>query len=179
MHNQLYKNGPVAVVVGLSITGLGIIRSLARFGIRTIALDSNPYRPTAQTKYCEKVHYADINKEDKLIETLIAISEMNKTKPVLFFSTDNSVLIASENREVLADYYHFNLPSRSVVRIFMDKALFGDFAGKNGFQIPETLVANNFDDIRSVAKNVQYPCVIKPSLRTPTWDKTNPDKAFK
>ncbi|MFX0207102.1 MAG: hypothetical protein ACFFDT_14025, partial [Candidatus Hodarchaeota archaeon] len=40
-------------------------------------------------------------------------------------------------------------------------------------------VANNSVDITSVAKNVQYPCVIKPSFRTPTWDKTNPDKAFK
>ncbi|MFX0199393.1 MAG: hypothetical protein ACFFCW_24985, partial [Candidatus Hodarchaeota archaeon] len=123
---SLKKNGKrtAAVVVGLSITGLGTVRSLARAGIRVIGVDSNFSQPSARTRYCEKVTCPDVNNEDKLLETLISISKKNKNKPVLFLSSDTSVLVASENMELLKQYYHFNLPSRSVVKTLMDKAMF-------------------------------------------------------
>ncbi|MFX0198988.1 MAG: hypothetical protein ACFFCW_22935 [Candidatus Hodarchaeota archaeon] len=178
---SLEKDGKrtAAVVVGLSITGLGTIRSLARSGIRVIGVDSDFRQPSAHTRYCEKVACPDVNSEDKLLETLISISKENKSKPVLFLSSDTSVLVASENMELLKNYYHFNLPSRSVVKTLMDKAMFSTFAEKNGHQIPKTFVINNLDDVKSLGSEIHYPCIMKPPFRGPTWDSVNRDKAFK
>jgi predicted ATP-grasp superfamily ATP-dependent carboligase len=90
-----------------------------------------------------------------------------------------SVLIASENREILREYYVFNLPSKSTVKILMDKTLFAEFAERNGFHIPQTLISNNLSDIESISGTVNYPCLIKPSFRQPIWDKSTPIKVFK
>jgi predicted ATP-grasp superfamily ATP-dependent carboligase len=179
MHDITYQNNPPAVVVGLSITGLGTVRALARAGIQVIGVDSNFNQPSARTRYCKKISCSDINKEDVLLKTLIAISKKNKEKPVLFLSTDMSVIIASENRDLLNNYFIFNLPSKFEVRMLMDKSLFADFAKNNGFQIPQTFVVNNLNNIQTVSKNIQFPCIIKPSYRKPTWDKSTSNKVFK
>lgn len=163
----------------MSVTGLGTVRSLARSGIRVFGVDTNLNQPSAHTKYCEKIFCKDINDENKLLETLISISKKQRIKPVLFFSTDSSVLIASENRVLLRDYYHFNLPSESVVSTFMDKALFSDFAQKNGYPTPMTFVAQNLGDIKSIAKEMEYPCLVKPAFRSPTWDNATSAKVIK
>ena len=175
----MQKNGPPAVVVGLSITGLGIVRSLAKSGINVIGVDTGFNKPSSHTKYCKKVTCADIDSEDKLLEALILISKKAEVKPVLFLSTDMSVLIASENREILEDYYLFNLPTKSTVQTFMHKTLFAEFARRNSFHIPKTFVANGIEDVEVFAEQVDYPCVLKPSFRQPIWDKSTPVKVFK
>jgi predicted ATP-grasp superfamily ATP-dependent carboligase len=144
-----------------------------------IGVDTNLDQPSAHTKYCEKIFCKDVNDENILLATLISISKREKKRPVLFLSTDMSVLIASQNREFLGKYYHFNLPSKSVVRTFMDKALFSDFADQHGHKQPKTFVAGSVEDIEYIANMVPYPCVVKPSFRKPAWDKANPSKLFK
>jgi predicted ATP-grasp superfamily ATP-dependent carboligase len=81
--------------------------------------------------------------------------------------------------ELLKNYYHFNLPCRSVVKTLMDKAMFSTFAEKNGHQIPKTFVINNLDDVKSLGSEIHYPCIMKPPFKGPTWDSVNLDKAFK
>lgn len=179
MDNKFYMNAPPAVVVGLSITGLGVVRSLARAGIKVIGVDSNFDKPSAHTRYCEKVSCANIDEEKELLDTLIAIGKRSKSKLVLFLSTDMSVLITSEHREILREHYLFNLPSESTVKTLMDKTLFAEFAKRNGFHIPQTFIADNLSDIESISEGVNYPCVIKPSFRQPIWDKSTPIKVFK
>lgn len=179
MHDISSRNSPPAVVVGLSVTGLGTVRSLARSGIQVYGVDSNFDQPSARSRYCTKVYCSDINREDNLIDTLVGISRKLNTRPVLFLSTDISVLIASENREFLRGYYAFNLPSQFAISTFMDKALFADFAVKNGFQIPRTFVAHNYNDIKFISNKILYPHVFKPSFRNPKWDNATPVKVFK
>lgn len=167
-----------AVVVGLSTTGLGTIRALARAGIEVIGVDSGFGRPSARTSRCRKVVCRDINEENDLMETLIRVSDRCEEKPVLFLSTDMAVLIVSENREVVGDHYQFNLPSQASVNTLMDKAQFSSFARTRGFCVPETFAGDNIDDIGKIAGITRYPCILKPSFRNAAWDKVTAAKAF-
>jgi len=42
---------PVAVVVGLDLNGLGVVRSLARGRVPTLVLDTDFLKPTAATRF--------------------------------------------------------------------------------------------------------------------------------
>jgi hypothetical protein len=48
-------SNPDAVVVGIDLNGLGVIRSLGRAGIRIVALDTDLGKPTVATRFAEKV----------------------------------------------------------------------------------------------------------------------------
>ena len=45
------ENAACAVVAGLDLNGLGVARSLARAGVRFIALDTELNKPTTATRY--------------------------------------------------------------------------------------------------------------------------------
>lgn len=172
-------NAPSAVVVGLSVTGLGIVRSLARSGIGVIGVESHFNKPSAHTRYCEKVSCANIDGEEELLETLIGIGKRSRSRLALFLSTDMSVLITSEKREILRENFSFNLPSKNTVKTLLDKTLFAEFAGRKGFHTPQTFIVNNIGDVESICGRMSYPCVIKPSFRQPVWDRRTPIKVFK
>jgi len=179
INGDSYSNGPPAVVVGVSVTGLGTVRALAKAGIRVVGVDSQFSQPAGNTRWCEKVSCADINSEDKLVKTLVRIGKENDARAVLFLSTDEAVLIASENRELLSQYYRFNMPSKSDVRTLMDKGQFASFAKTHGFKIPQSFVCNELSDILHAATRIEYPCFLKPVYRSPIWDKNVQAKVFK
>jgi predicted ATP-grasp superfamily ATP-dependent carboligase len=172
-------DGPPAVVVGIPVGGLGTVRSLARAGIEVIGVDSDLRQASARTKYCRKIRCPDIGREEELLDTLVRLGKESDRKPVLFLSSDTSVLIVSRNREVLRDYYSFNMPSKSVVEMLMDKTLFSEFASENGHLIPRTFIVRKKGDIDRVVEEASFPLIVKPYVKGPSWDGKTQEKAFK
>lgn len=167
------ENQPVAVVVGVQhITALNTVWSLAQMKLPVIGITSQPRSPFARTKKCKMVNCPDVN-GDTLIETLIELGKSFNEKAVLFPCSDAQVFVVSEERDLLAPYYYFNLPSKEVVRTLMYKTNFASYAQANGYPIPKTAVIDRFTNPKACLSELKFPCLLKPDNKTAKWNQHN------
>lgn len=168
-----------AVVLGLDdgLTGIQSARVLARRGVPVVALAGDDRHPYARTRVCERIVQAT-TKDDSLVATLLALGPSFDEKPVLFPCQDSNVEIVSRHRGELSAFYHIVLPPASVIDVLMDKARFHQFALDHGFRVPETTVLASRADAVAAAGRLPYPCILKPTIRTPAWNKATVIKAF-
>ena len=170
---------PRAIVVGLDcITGLQTARILAGRSVPVIGIASNPRHFCARTRACERILAAD-TASDEMIQALERLGPTLGERAVLFPCTDGSVLRISRARERLAPWYHVLLPDAPVVEMLMDKSRFTAFAHENGLPVPRTAVLRRRSDAEGAAHDVRYPCVLKPTIKTPHWQRQTRAKAFK
>ena len=169
---------PAAVVIGLDcVTGLQTARILAQRSIPVIGLAGDPKHPCSRTNVCARILFANTASEE-FIFTLEKLGPELSQKAVLFPCTDLSVLLISQQRERLESWYHVVLPSRDVVHMLIDKISFYDYAQKNALPIPATFVLRDRADAERVARDLAFPCVLKPPIKTPSWEKHLVKKAF-
>ena len=174
---NIKKNKSTAVVIGLSINALGIIRSLGRNSIDVIAISSDLSEYAAKSRYCKVVYCEKLNGE-LLVEKLKEIGSSLEQKGTLFCTSDFSVLTVSKNESELKEYYHFVLPAPKTVEMLMSKKLFYEFAFKNGFNVPQTFFVRGKEGVKKVGNTISYPCIIKPEYRDKDWE-TNVSKIDK
>jgi predicted ATP-grasp superfamily ATP-dependent carboligase len=61
----------------------------------------------------------------------------------------------------------------------MSKERFYKYTCEAGFQVPRTVVLYTRADIEKAIAELNFPCILKPTLRTPTWTKNSPSKVWK
>ena len=166
-----------AVIVGLGMTGLGVVRSLSRHGVPLVAVDTLPRRASGWTRLCRKV-FVDPRRD--LWDEVLEVGRRSGTPaPVLFLTNDLAVLEASARRERLAGVFRFPLPEPEVVRLLMDKTAFGEYAVNVGLPVPTTLNVRGAADWDRVFRDCPFPCVVKPKYRSPTWVAAGLPKGFR
>jgi len=160
---------PHAVVVGLeSIVGLQTARILKRRGVPVIAVTDDPSSFCCRTNACERIITAAPG-SDGLIDVLEELAPALGEKAVLYPCTDMSVLHISRNRQRLEDDYHVLLPAADVVEMLVDKVSFYGYAEENGFPIPKTIFIRSPEDAERAARELDFPCILKPPTKTPEW----------
>lgn len=170
---------PYAIVVGLDcITGLQTARILAARGVPVIAIASDPGHYCCRTNVCEEILYADTG-SDAFIKTLEELGPKLAHKAVLFPCTDISVLLISRQRRRLESWYYVALPETEVVEMLMDKISFYAYAEAEGLPIPGTVLLKSRADAERAARELAFPCILKPPIKTPTWQKHTSAKVFK
>jgi D-aspartate ligase len=168
-----------AVVLGLGQNGLASVRSLARKGVPVIGVDRNLKQVTASTRYCEKLYCPEFSNSEKLVSFLVELGKELHQKAVLFPSGDGNLHSISQDRELLEDYYYFTFPEKDIVDLALNKKKFYQFAREKGFSIPQTFFSEEIDDINGMAKEIRYPCIIKPFQPNIGWRKLFPgEKLF-
>jgi predicted ATP-grasp superfamily ATP-dependent carboligase len=166
---EIKKNNPVAVVIGLSINALSIIRSLGRRSIDVLAINSNKSGYAAKSKYCKIICCENLFGE-LMIEKLREIGWSLTQKGVLFCTSDSSVLTVSKHERELQEFYHFVLPAKETIDMLISKIHFHNFAIENGFDVPQTKFIIKKEDITKIGETITYPCIIKPEYRDIYWD---------
>jgi predicted ATP-grasp superfamily ATP-dependent carboligase len=170
---------PYAFIIGLDcITGLQSARILARHGIPVIGVAKDPTHFSCRTRVVEKILQANTASEE-FIELLEKMGPTLEHKAVLFPCTDMSVLTLSRNRQRLEKWYQIALPRLEVVEMLMDKVSFYTYAEKEGLAIPRTFFLRSRSDAESAADGLAYPCIMKPPMKTPTWEKNTKAKVYK
>jgi predicted ATP-grasp superfamily ATP-dependent carboligase len=168
-----------AVIVGLdSLQGLQTARILAQRNVPVIAIARDPKYHSCRTKICKEIIFANTENEE-LIETLKALGPKLSQKAVIFPCQDNNVLNISRHRHKIEKWYHIALAPHDVVEMLMDKASFFTYAQKEGFSIPRTFILKTRGDAEIAVQKIDYPCILKPSIRNPEWLRYTSLKAFK
>lgn len=172
-------NKPPAIVVGLDcITGLQTARILAARGVPVIGIATNRDHFCCRTNVCERILIADTG-SGTLITTLESLGPNLSEKAVLFPCTDMSVLQISHNRQRLKSWYHVTLPSAEVVEKLMDKISFYIYAQEAGLPVPGTYFLSHKKDALEAAEKLTFPCILKPPIKTSTWEQNTKAKVFK
>lgn len=167
------------MVVGLDcITGLQTARILARHGIPVLAVAHDARHFCCRTRVCERIVYADTD-SDELVGTLQDLGATLDQKAVVFPCTDASVLVLSRCRGTLDTWYHIVLPEHEVVETLLDKRAFYSYAEREGLPIPRTIILASAEDAERAAGELQFPCVLKPPLKTARWEEKTGVKGYK
>ncbi len=171
---------PYAVVIGLDgINGLQTARILASRGVPVIAIARDPGHYGCRTNCCKKILFAD-TKSNEFVATLATLGPQFSQKAVLFPCEDMGVLHISRNRQMLAQWYHIALPAPETVEMLIDKMAFYDFARREGLPIPRTETLHNLEDATRAARELRFPCILKPSKSSTTaWEHNNKFKAYR
>ncbi|MBL8250538.1 MAG: FAD-dependent oxidoreductase [Candidatus Competibacter sp.] len=160
---------PAAVIVGVEINGLGILRSLALDRVPLIAADVDPRQPAMRTRHGRKFKlraFAGL----ELVDDLLALASTLDQRPALFVTRDETVATVSAHREILAKHYRFQLPPPDIATALNTKAGFQRLAGQGGFPIPPGVHITREADLPKLAA-LPYPCALKPGERNEVYDR--------
>ncbi len=170
---------PPAIVIGLDcVTGLQTARILADHRVPVIGLAKNPKHFACRTKAVQRVLQADTSGPG-LIQALEELGPGLGEKAVLFPCTDMSVALLSRHRERLSPWYHLALPDPEVVETLMDKVRFSAFAQEAGLPVPKTFLLRRRAEAEEAAHQLRYPCLLKPPMKTPAWERNTKAKVFR
>jgi predicted ATP-grasp superfamily ATP-dependent carboligase len=168
--NRGRSDAPPAIIIGLdSLNGLQTARLLAARGVPVIGIAKDRRHPFAQTRVCREVWEADTGGEG-FVERLIAEGPALGGPAVLVPCQDMGVFFCSSQRERLAPWYRIVLPSHDVVELLMDKLAFQQWAIDEGLAIPPTRILKTRADAEAAARDLDFPCILKPSLKTSLWE---------
>ncbi len=155
-----------ALVLGLGSHGLSIIRSLGRRGVYVEAVDCNAKPYYKKSKFLKSYYQVRSLFNEQLVDFLLNYSK-NKSHPiVLYIVRDQTVPLIEHYRQELTDAgYIFNLPSKEIINILMDKAYLPIWLLKQRIYHPNTQICRSYKDIEKILNNVKLPCIVKPQKR--------------
>jgi len=168
---------PPVVVIGLDgPTGLQTARVFAARGIDVIGIAENLRHPCARTRSCRSIVQA--NRDPRSLVAALGTLAPLGTPAVLVPCTDLAVLAVARHREDLRRRFFTSVPPLPVIERLMDKALFADFAKRQGLPIPLTHVVRSRQDALEAARETRFPCVLKPAMKATAWDANASAKAL-
>jgi predicted ATP-grasp superfamily ATP-dependent carboligase len=115
--------------------------------------------------------------EQAFIDYLANLGSSLKQKSVIFPTNDEWVLAVNRHRERLEQFFHFPFSGPEVVGPVLDKEALYKSAIRLGIAIPRTWFLSE-QSPASVADEVPYPCIIKPTEQRSFYDAFR-EKAWK
>ncbi len=154
---------PTAFVLNVSLAGLGAMRSLGRAGIPVIGLDPDPAHVGFSSRYGQSLPCPHpVHEPDRLAEFLVDQGKELDTPGILSPASDAFVLFVSRYREVLGEYFRFNLPAATVMEAAVDKRGLYDLAASVGYGHADARYPKTMDDVRAMKDDLDYPVYLKP-----------------
>lgn len=152
-----------AVVLDLSATGIGIVRSLHKQGISVNAYDIKGKYEIGKTRHATcGICPNPVSEEQKMVKFLINLGKEFSRKPVLYAGSDDFVHFISKHRTLLHRYYRFLLPDPSLVEAVLDKKLTYELAVKHNIPCPKVFAIDDDQQLDQISKEVTFPCILKP-----------------
>lgn len=161
---------PPALVVGMCVHGLAVIRALSRAGVKVYAVEQNGSLPGTATSKVVQWFKAPIGGHD-LVDTLLSLASGNhwRGRPVLFLMNDKMVRVVAAAWERLAEHYQLSwADSREEVVRLQSKDRIPEVCRSNGIRFPATTVVARPEDCATVEAAAPYPLIVKPA--TPMGD---------
>lgn len=152
---------PPAVVMGLSPTGLHVVRVLGRAGVPVTGV-ADGIQAGAASRYCGAV----ISGSDpaERLDNLCAAFPESTCKPVLIPTSDQDIDLVIDNAERLSRHFRFQGSyGDGLARQIMDKARFYQLCEAQDVAYPR-LWSGTREQIKELGSGIAFPCMIKPAL---------------
>lgn len=148
--------------------GLDIARSLSSKGIKVYGIDTAKGVPGAYSSACTFVYcpWSEETQEEAFIKFLLDFGRGLGTKAVLYPLSDRHVLLCSQYREVLDQYYLYVMPPHQTMVRLTTKDGLDSIAREFDIPAPQTHFLSADCDIRGIAKKIPFPAILKPTEST-------------
>ena len=151
-------------------TALAISRSLGRKGVNVGCVSDRRYAHSFFSRYCNHRFLCPNPSENpsSFVNALLKILRCRKFE-VLLPVEQETVLLVSRSKEKFAPYVKVPLVDFDKMIVAANKSLLMRFASKLGIPHPKTYFVNSLDELKEVSKELNYPAVIKPSIKSGAW----------
>jgi predicted ATP-grasp superfamily ATP-dependent carboligase len=161
---------PPVVVAGAHQTGVNLMRTLARRGLRVVCSAHNRAQPGFHTVYgraweCPAPQDGSVAWRD----SMIALARKLGRKPVLIAGADIYVSAMAQHANELSAHYAFCQSSVATQALLATKERQYEMADANGMPVPRTRLAKSAEDVMAFAAESQFPCLLKP-LQAGKWE---------
>ncbi len=168
----------VVIVMGADTpTGMTTVRALNKSPVLVVGAYENPNSVTLTSQYWHALYEVSGTIDvqfDKLIE--IYKSKFLNKKVILLFTGDEQILGYWEFGAKLEQYFTIPIVGHESGKILMDKAQFHDWAIAKGVGVPPSLTIQGKLDFAELSSFSFFPCVLKPNVRTKSWNKKFPNE---
>jgi D-aspartate ligase len=155
----------LVIVLGMSETGLGAMRLLARRGASCWGVDATLGLPGFRSRYCQRRIYVPTEMSAAELAAILRVAvHGERERPVILPTSDRFVKLLSDAREALADRFDIALPPAAVVDDLLDKHRFARIAEAAGIRVPRTVHVPDPSALLEAARQVGYPAVVKPRM---------------
>ena len=165
------------LLTALNLNGLGVARVLWEHGVEVHALHDGPDdAPELQTCAVRRVWRRPIGED--LVDFLARIGpEIGADRPVLMPITDESVERITAAHARLEAIYRLPYGDPRAVNELLSKKGIDAAARAHGVPVPATFAVESVADMEGVAREVRYPCILKPQDKSPAFATTGAKKA--
>lgn len=161
LHDSVCNAVP-AVVLGLGVNGLGVVRSLGRNGVPVIGIYSQFHDAGRFSKYCKIVKRLVLGyNQEAFLDELIRLGQ-GLNRPPLLPTSDESLYFISDHRKSLERYYRFNIPDLQTLEMVIKKNGTQELAERCGVPIPRTHYPQTSEELKYICSEIRFPCIIKP-----------------
>lgn len=150
-----------AVVIGGHVNGLGVVRSLAKWRVRSVVLDTKRRHAAMWSRWSKALIVNQLYGR-RLVDDLLALQLGLGVRPVLILTHEMAVETVSEFAAELSEHYRISLPSPTMVATLANKALFQNFAEAHCLPVPRTVVIEQESDIADLSE-LSLPVIVKPA----------------
>ena len=178
------SRGTALVTGAENPTGLGAARALSQHGARVIGATRSLSAASCRSRaWNELVHVetgAAPDPDAGWLDALVRVAHRFDSRPFLLPTQDNMVALVSRHRDVLKPGFRFVLPDDAVVQTLLDKTRFFDWARAHDLPLPESRIVQDSSALQQALREMPYPLVLKPLLRTREWNRISPvNKVFR
>ncbi|MBI5874088.1 MAG: hypothetical protein HZB36_08160 [Candidatus Omnitrophica bacterium] len=165
-----------AIVLGMTANGLGVVRSLARGGVRVYALDSYGKRPGMSTRYAKCLICPDVQKDPQGFKDFLEglLKKLGGTAVLLPTSDAHNEFI-NAYRDALDPGLKFAMTDKAMMDELLDKKGQYHLAIEADVPMPQTFFPQDIVEVKAIAPRMNYPVILK-GLTTGPWRKKFGDK---
>lgn len=154
---------PIAVVMNLFYTGLGIARSLGEKGVPVIGLTAHHRIYGNFTRYAKTVFSPDSRSQpEELLAFLLTLAAQLDGRAVLFPTRDDDLVFLDRFRKELDPHFSMVIPRSDVLEACLNKWQTSEWARKAGVAAPRAWLVQDAEGLERMIGEVRYPCVLKP-----------------
>lgn len=154
---------PPAMVAGGFLTGVVLMRNLARRGVKVSCVDWIPTQPAFKTVYGQAHLCPNPDTHpDEWVQFMIGLAG-DGPKPVLIPSADQYVTAIADHADALETHFTFCRGSAATQALLATKKRQYEIAGDHGLPVPRTAFIRSLEELREFARTAQFPCLLKPT----------------
>lgn len=161
---------PGAIVIGGYANGVSALRSLARAGVRTAVVLTQPHDIAQHSRYAHEAHRVfDLHRRPDGLIDLLTDQGSRWRGWALIPTNDDALRAVAEFRELLCRWYPPTVPPADIVRQVTVKPNTHRIAAEVGVDVPQCYGPAN----RQTAsrRDIAYPVVVKPWESARFWER--------
>lgn len=153
---------PAAIVLGLGINGLGVVRALGRAGVRVIGVSSDAREVGRRSRYCRAVQVQPWLGAG-LVDLILELARREPTPPVLIPTTDAFAQLVADHQGELASHCRFLAPNAQAMRRMNSKDGLVALLAEHQVEAPRTERCESLPALEAMLARLRVPVLVKPA----------------